>query len=358
MNENPKPLTARTALHLKDKLPGLPSSGLARVAVLVSLLAAFSFLAHNFFTVPTLPRLLLQTSPFILLAIGETVVMMVGCIDFSVGAMFVFGGAVVLMFNGLGMSDLEKIIDACLVCGVFGLVNGLLVAKGRLPSFIVTFAMAVAIPGFAEVIKKLMITLAGPGSQVYQNMNELPTLFKIINQDDTGARIVRFPGISSIVIITFIVVIITHLVLAKTRFGRYVYLVGNNPTASLLSGINVDRIKILAFVFSSMMAGLTGILLTSRVGGPMGGDPTGYGYEMVAIECAMIGGVTYGGGAGNIMGTVVGALIVGTLTMGLNMMNVNHFNLPIFLNALILIGAVYLSQREKKNAAEFTSAPV
>lgn len=348
MNEKLNSPAAETTPQWNEKPLGLLSSGFVRIAVLALIFAAFSLLANNFFTVPNLPRLLLQTSPFALLAIGETVVLMVGGIDFSVGAMLLFGGAVVLMFNGLGLSDSEKIIDACLVCGVIGLMNGWLVARVRLPSFLVTFAMAIAIPGIAEVVRNFMIAIAGQSSLVYQYMTELPTEFRIITQDVTGAKTVLFPGISLIVIITFMVAVVSHLFLAKTRYGRYVYLVGNNPTASLLSGVNVVRIKILAFVFSSMMAGLTGILLTSRVGGPIGGDPTGYGYEMIAIECAMIGGATYGGGTGSIMGTVVGSLIVGTLTMGLEMMNVNHLHLPMFLNALVLIGAVYLTQRQNK----------
>jgi ribose transport system permease protein len=347
MNERLKSLAAKTAPYLNGKSLGLLSSGHVRLAVLVLMFAAFSFLANNFLTVPNLPRLLLQTSPFTILAIGETVVLLVGGIDFSVGAMLVFGSAVVLMFNGLDMSDWEKIIDACLVCGVVGLANGFLVAKFRLPSFIVTLAMAMAIPGIAGVLKDVMVSLAGPGALVYQYMNELPTEFTIIAHDVTGAQIVLFPGISSIVIITVIVAVVSHLILSKTRLGRYVYLVGNNPTAALLSGTNVVRIKILAFVFSSMMAGLTGILLTSRAGGPMT-DSAGYGYEMIAIECAMIGGVIYGGGVGSIMGTVVGSLIVGTLTMGLDMLNVNHLHLPMYLNALVLIGAVYLAQRQNK----------
>jgi ribose transport system permease protein len=346
--ERLKSLAVKAAPRLNGRSLALVPGGFVRIAVLALLFVIFSFLANNFFTVPNIPRLLLQTSPFTILAIGETAVLMVGGIDFSVGAVFVFGGAVVLMYNGLGMSDLEKIIDTCLVCGVVGLVNGFLVAKVRLPSFLVTFAMAIAVPGLAEVLRNVMVTLAGPGGQVYQYMTELPTLFKVITHDATGAKIVLFPGISSIVIITVIVAVVSHLVLSKTKFGRYVFLVGNNPTASLLSGIDVARIKILAFVFSSMMAGLTGILLTSRVGGPMGGDPTGYGYEMTAIECAMIGGAAFGGGAGSIMGTVIGSLIVGTLTIGLNMMNVNHLHLPMFLNALVLIGAVYLVQRQTK----------
>ena len=347
INEKLSSLATKTAPRWNGRSLGL-SSDLVRIGVLVLLFAAFSFLANNFFTVPTIPRILLQTSPFTLLAIGETVVLLVGGIDFSVGAVFVFGGAVVLMLDGLGMSFGEKIANACVVCGVIGLVNGFLVAKVRLPSFIVTLAMAIAVPSIAEGIKNFMSALAGPGALVYQYMNELPTEFTIVTQDANGAETVLFPGISWIVIITIMVAIVSHLVLAKTRFGRSVYLVGNNPTASLLSGINVVQVKILAFVFSSMTAGLAGILLTSRAGGPLE-YAAGYGYEMIAIECAMIGGATIAGGTGSIMGTVIGSLIIGTLTMGLDMMNVDHLQLPMFLNALILIGAVYLAKDKTRS---------
>jgi ribose transport system permease protein len=346
MNEKLKSLAARSVSHLSRVQPGSSSNGLLRIAVLVLLLVAFSCLAHNFFSVSGALNLLLQTSPFIILAIGETVVLVVGCIDFSIGAMIVFGGAAVVLFNGLGMSFWEKMIDACLVCGVIGLANGFLVARARLPSFIVTFAMAIAIPGIAGVFKETMGALAGPGALVYQSIEQLPVEFRIISHDASGAEIVLFPGISWLVIIMVVMAILSHLFLAKTRYGRYLYLVGSNPAASLFSGINVVRIQILAFVFSSMMAGLTGIMLATYSGAPIEYS-AGYGYEMIAIECAMIGGATITGGAGSIMGTVIGSLIIGTLTMGLTMMNVNHLQLPMFLNALVLIGAVYLAQRQK-----------
>ncbi len=327
-------------------------NGFLPFAVLVFLFVAFSFIANNFFTVRSVLNLLVQTSTFTILAIGETLVLVVGCIDFSVGAVIAFGATAVLMFIRMGMPIWAAIIAACLVCGIVGLINGILVAKLRLPSFIITFAMAMLVPGISRLFRTVMGAIASPAlySGNRQNIGDLAMnpVLKIVSHDASGADVVLFPGISWIIIIMVCVAVLSHLFLAKTRFGRYVYLVGNNPTASFLSGIKVVRIKILAFVFASMMAGLTGVLLASRLGGPPGGAA---GYEMIAIEGAMIGGASISGGTGNIRGTVVGSFIIGTLTMGLQMTNANHLQLPMFLNGLVLLGAVYLDQRQKQGGA-------
>ena len=124
---------------------------------------------------------------------------------------------------------------------------------------------------------------------------------------------------------------------------RYAFLVGSNPEASRFSGIPAVRVKILAFVLASMMAGLVGVLLTSRLGGPPGGA---VGYEMIAIECAMIGGASLSGGAGSIGGAVLGSFLISTLAMGLTMMGANQISLPTLLNGLILLVVVYLDQKQ------------
>ena len=143
-------------------------------------------------------------------------------------------------------------IAACMVCGLVGLANGFLVAKVRLPSFIITLAMAMLIPGFSRAFRTFLGALAGPALHP-ENLNHIGDLatnpaFAIYSQDANGAEIVVFPGISWIVIIMVVVAVLSHLFLTKTRFGRHAFLVGNNPTASLLSGIKVVRIKILTFV--------------------------------------------------------------------------------------------------------------
>jgi ribose transport system permease protein len=345
-NEKPETLAIKTARRLTWIQPGLFSSGFLRIVLLVLVFAFFSIFARNFFTVITVLNIFLQTSTLTILAIGETLVLAVGGVDLSAAAVTGFGGAAVAMFIGMGMPVWQAIITACMACGVIGLANGLLVARLHLPSFIITFAMAMLIPGIAAAFKVFMNFLAGPGAEYMQYMDNLPFALRMVTHDANGEEIVLFPGISWITIIMVIVAALSYLFLAKTRYGRYIYLTGSNSAASFYSGIKVVRIKILAFVLSGMLAGLTGVLITSRGGLPAGVQE---GYEFIAIECAMIGGASLSGGTGSIGGTVVGSLIVGTLTVGLEMtMYWNQLYLPLFFNSLILLGAVYLDQRQKR----------
>jgi ribose transport system permease protein len=324
---------------------GSSSKGLIRIASLLIVFAFYSIFARNFFSIITLLNLLTQTSPLIILAIGETLVLVVGGIDLSVGAMTVFGGAALAVFLQAGMPTLEAIVWSCLVCGVLGLANGILVARLRLPSFIITFAMAILIPAVSKYFQDFM----GYRPDGLNTITDLPRVFRTVAYDAGGAEIIRFPGVSMGIIIMIFLVVLSHLFLAKTRYGRSVYLVGSNRVAAHLSGIKVVRIKILGFVFASMMAGLSGVLITFQ-----GGQPAGVtqGFEMIAIECAMIGGASIFGGTGSIAGTVVGSLLIGTLTVGLQMMSYWDQNtLPFFLNSLIFVSVVALDQKQQRREA-------
>ncbi len=343
-NEKHETLAAKTALYLSRIQPGLSSNGLLPIAVLVVVFAVFSIFGHNFFSVITALNLLTQTSPLIILAIGETFVLLVGGIDLSAEAMTAFGGVALVVFSQIGMPIPEAILWACIVCGVFGLANGLLVARLRLPSFIITFAMAILIPGVSKFFQDFM----GYRPDGLDTLSDFPLVFRTVTLDANGAEIVRFPGISWVVLIMVFLAVLSHLFLAKTRYGRYIYLVGSNPAAAHLSGIKAARIKILAFVFSSVMAGFTGVLISMRGGQPAGAAE---GFEIIAIECAMIGGASIWGGTGSILGTVIGCLIIGTLTVGLQMTYWNQLYIPLFLNGLVLLSAVYLNQRQKKRIA-------
>ncbi|MGD0004516.1 MAG: hypothetical protein ABSE06_09840 [Anaerolineaceae bacterium] len=165
-------------------------------------------------------------------------------------------------------------------------------------------------------------------------------IFTIFFHDATGERIVAFPGISWIVIIMVFVAVLFHLLLTKTRIGRYTRLVGSNQVASRFSGIKVIRVRIMAYVLAGLLAGLVGVLLASQLSVPPGGA---VGYEIIGIECAMIGGASLAGGVGSIGGTVIASFILFTLSMGLTMMNINPY-IPTFLNGFVVLGAVYLDQ--------------
>ena len=268
-NEGPDLLAEKATPRLNRSQFRLPPNGLFPLVVFVILFGFFSIFSNNFFTVRSVLNLLVQTSTFRVLAIGEALVLVVGCVDFSVGAVIALSGTAMLIFARMGMPIWLAMIAACMVCGTVGLANGFLVAKVRLPSFIITFAMAMLIPGFSMALRTFLGALANPALHPgnLEHIDDLATIpvFRMITHDANGAEIVVFPGISWIVIIMVVVAVLSHLFLTKTRFGRHAFLVGNNPTASLLSGIKVVRIKTLAFVLTSMLAGLTGVLLASRL---------------------------------------------------------------------------------------------
>jgi ribose transport system permease protein len=328
---------------------GLSSNSFLPLVVFVIAFLFFSIFANNFFTVRSVLNLLVQTSTFTILGIGSTLVLVVGCIDFSLGAVIALSGTAVVVFAGMGLPIWLGIVAAIILGGVVGLANGFLVAKVRLPSFIITFAMAMVVYGLLSASRSFRG--ARPGAILHaDNLKHISDLanspvFRIVSHNASGAEVVIFPGISWVFIIMVVVAVLSHLFLEKTRFGRYAFLVGSNPRASHFSGIRVVRTKILAFVFASMMAGLVGVLLASRLGLPPGAAS---GYEMIAIECAMIGGASLSGGTGSIWKTVIGSFIISTLAQGIQMMNANQFYLPLFLNGLVLLGTVYLDQKRNR----------
>jgi len=320
------------------------------LAVFVILFIFFSIFAHNFFTIRSVLNLLVQTSTFVILAIGATLVLIVGGIDFALGAEIALAGSFVLTFARFGIPIWLSMILAICLSGLIGLVNGLLVARVRLPSFIATLGMAMFLSGAMSGIRVLIGMFASPGHTPYSPIKGLDALastpvFAVISHDATGAPVEVFPGVSWIVIIMVFTAVFFHFVLAKTRIGRYFYLAGSNQAASRLSGIRVVRVRILAFVLCGMLAGLTGVLLASRLGGAPGGAA---GYEITGMACAMIGGASLSGGSGSIGGTVIGAFLLSTIAMGLTMMNTNDTYVFMFFNGFVVLASVYLEQIRKR----------
>ncbi len=342
-------LAEKTVPQLSQIPLGLSPNRLLPLAVFMIMFVIFSIFANNFFTVRGMLNLLVQMSTFAILGIGATLVLIVGGIDFSVGAVIAVSGTAVVVFAAMGIPIWIAMIAASLLGGLIGLANGFLIARVRLPSFIITFAMAMVVYGLLAAFGAFMADHAGPIPHP-DNLEHLGDLannpaFRIISRDASGTEIVVFPGISWIVIIMVIVALLSHLFLEKTRFGRYAFLIGSNPQASHFSGIKVVRVKVMAFVLASMLAGLVGALLASRLGMPPGAAG---GYEMIAITCAMIGGASLSGGTGSVGRTVIGSLLISTLAMGITMMNINQIYVPMFLNGFVLLGAVYLDRKRNR----------
>ena len=256
-----------------------------------------------------------------------TMVIILGGIDLSVGSIIALSGCIsagcVARYNlPLPIALLMGLLVGLLV----GMFNGAVISKTTIPAFIVTLATM-------NIAKGLAYVYTG-GSPVRVVTKEWQFL---------GAGYVGiFP---TPVVILVIVLIITAIIMNKTKMGRHMYAVGGNQQAAEFSGIKVEKVKFFVHAFSGLMAGLAGIVLASRM---YSGQPTaGDGAEMDAIAAVVVGGTSMAGGSGKIGGTIIGGLIIGVLNNGLNLLNVNSFWQYVVKGVVILL-AVFLDYFRNK----------
>lgn len=285
------------------------------VALILSIATPF------FFTSSNLLAIALTASITALLAIGETFVIILGEIDLSVGAMLGFTAvitAMVLPHGGLVMG-----LAAGLGAGAgAGLINGLLVTKVNMPSFIATLASLSILSGLTLYLTK--------GNPVEVGSDA----FRLIG---TG----HILGVPTPIWILLVCAVVFGILLARSRFGRQVYATGDNFEAARLSGMPVDRVKMAAFVISGVLAGIAGFILAARLGTAQ--PSAGKGLELTAIAAVIIGGTSLLGGRGAVVGTVIGALLLGTIDNGLNLLNVSPFLQDVVKGAVILF-AVFIDR--------------
>ncbi|RIV18208.1 ABC transporter permease [Alicyclobacillaceae bacterium I2511] len=297
--------------------------------VLVVIVVILSFLSSMFFTTSNVFTLLLNSVNIGLLAIGESFVLLTGGIDLSVGAVLAFSGVLTALAFQAHMPWYVACITGILAGLLTGLFNGIVIRYTKVPPFIATFASM----GVASSIP-LIVTQANP----------IPIINKTFEYIGQGFifRVIPVP-----VVILIIVAIIAHVVLSRTVFGIHVYAFGGNRQSSRLSGINTSRIEVLVYVISGTLAGLSGVILASRLAS---GYPTaGAGNSLFeGISAAVVGGVSLFGGIGTIPGAFVGALIIGTLSDGMNIMNVDSYWQPLVIGAVILIAVTIDTFRSSK----------
>ena len=300
-------------------------SFIAQYGVIVGLAAIlifFTVMKAKFMTVDNIVNMLRQTSINGLLAIGMTFVVLTGGIDLSVGSIVGAAG----MFSALAAMAETGIpwpIAVLIGLGVgllLGAVNGIVVSYLKVPAFIATLGM---------------LSIARGVTFMASDAKPVPGLSKGFLKIGGGSvGILPYP-----VLILIVVLVICFIVLYKTRFGRYVFATGGNPSSARVSGINVKRIICSVYMISGLLAGLAGIILTSRV--TSGLAQSGNGYEVDAIAAAVIGGTSLSGGRGRLWGTIVGFLIMGVMNNGLDMMAVSSY-WQLVIKGLIIIGAVML----------------
>jgi ribose transport system permease protein len=293
------------------------------LAVLILLCVVMTLLSPYFLSLNNFLNILLATSVIGILAIGATFVISSAAIDLSVGSLLAVSAVVAgLVVKNAGLPWPLGIFAALATGGLLGLINGVLVTKGRIPPFIVTLGMLGIARGTAYILTE--------GRAIYG----LPEPLVFLGQG-------RILGVPMPVIIFLALALVMHFVLQHTRFGRYTLIVGDNETAARVTGLRVERHRVQVFVLSGALAGLAGLVLMGRLNAA---DPSeGLLYELTAITAAIIGGTNLFGGRGTIVGTVIGALIMGVIQNGLNLLAVQSFYQQVAIGAVLIV-AVWLDR--------------
>jgi ribose transport system permease protein len=297
--------------------------------ILVALIAVFSLLSFNeFFAVANARNIATDAAVLLVLAVGATYVIITAGIDLSVGSVLVFSGVVAArLMNQVGGNNWGVILvglAAALASGLaWGLLNGVLIAKAKIPAFIVTLGTLGMSLGAA-----LLIT---------GGVDEREVPFKLISDVGIG----RIAGIPYLVLIALAVAIVLGILLAQTRFGRYTYAIGSNEEAVRRAGVNVDRHLIKIYALAGTLSGLAGFMNLARFGTTtIGGHSTD---NLNAIAAVVIGGTSLFGGIGSILGTVFGVFIPAVLQNGFVIVGVQAFWQQVAVGAVLII-AVYLDQ--------------
>lgn len=293
---------------------------------LVMLCIVFSFFNPRFMTVVNFMNILQQVAVVAIAAFGMTWVILLGEIDLSVGSIIAVAGMVGAQCFAFGMGFVPAIALTLVAGALMGMLNGVLTAKLLLPSFIVTVA--------TMGIYRGMVSLPTNGA---------PAMIENVTWTAIGTE--SFLGLPIIIWVVAVLFVINQIVLSKTSFGRRAYLTGGNREAAVYSGIKVDRLKILIFMISGVMAAISGILLSSRLFSAQ--TNAGMSYELDAIAAAVLGGTSLAGGVGTMVGTLIGALIIGVMNNGMNMLSVPYFY-QLIVKGLVILVAVWLDVRGKQ----------
>lgn len=310
----------------------------AALGSLLALTLVFSMISDAFFTMGNGLTVALQVTSIAYLGIGATCVIITGGIDLSVGSILALSGVVAALLVKAGWPVPVGMLAGLVIGAACGLVNGLCVTVLKLPPFIATLGMMLVARGIALQITEAR-AIGGLGEAFAELGNG--SLWRIVKVGADGFPDVVFPGIPYPVLLMIVLAIAVAVMLNRSTLGRHLYAVGSNAEAARLSGVNVARVTVFAYVLSGLLAGLTGCVLMSRL---VTAQPSeGLMYELDAIAAAVIGGTSLSGGVGTISGTLIGAFVIGILRNGLNMGGVSAFVQQIIIGLVILL-TVWIDQ--------------
>lgn len=294
--------------------------------VFVLLVVYLSFATTKFLTLSNVVNVFRQVSNQGIIAVGMTMILIMGQIDLSVGALVAFAAVVNALLLKAGLSiPLSILVTLFLTC-LWGVLNGYVTARFRLHAFLVTMATMTLIRGMTYAL-----TSGYP-------VGGLPQDFFIYGSGQLG--FIPYPVLYMIAIF-----LAGSFVLSSTTFGRAIYALGGNEDAARLSGINVERVKIGVFVVSALVSAVSGLVLSSRL---MAGSPEiGIGWELDIVAAVIIGGTNMLGGEGKLSGTLLGVLFIGVLSNGMILLDITPYMQQV-VRGLVILGAVILNSLQEK----------
>lgn len=309
--------------------------GVQNVSLLIALIllvVVISAQDPNFLRYQNLLSIGTAITVFGLLAVVQTLVILLGALDISVGSVTGLTSVIGAMVFTATTSSVLGILSALLVGLVCGLINGIIIVYGRVNPVIATLATLAAFKGLAQIV-------SGGRSQGYTGSDPLFTTL------GRGTLL----GIPVLIYIFVAIAIVTSVVLTYTDIGRNIYAIGGNNTAARLAGINLNRYIIGVYLVVGVVGGLAGVLLTARTGSgqPISGSE---GLELEAITAAALGGAALQGGKGTITGTVLAVILLGVLSNGLTVLGVNPFWQNVAKGALLVIAVIIQQRRSGQRA--------
>ena len=311
-----------------NPIVGIVKNNVGILSVLVLLCVIVSIATSKFLKPNNLISVLRQISINAYIALGMTLIIILGHIDLSVGAIVAMSGTLTVGFIVTqGLPIPVAILLGILLGMVAGLISGMIVTYFRVPAFIITMAMMNVCSGVAYVYS------GGQATRINDDF------FSAIG---TGYL---FNTIPLPVVYMIILIIVISFLLGKTKFGTYIYAIGGNREAARLSGVPIKKVEIAVFTISGVLSAFAGLVLCSRM---YSGQPSvGNGYELDAIAACVLGGTSMSGGKGRISGTIFGAMVIGVISNGLNLIGVSSY-WQLIVKGLIIACAVLLDSQKGK----------
>lgn len=287
--------------------------------IVVVVAVAMTFASPHFLTTGNILALLLGLSIEAIVVVAMTNLMVSGGFDMSVGSVLAFTSAATAMFLRMGMPILLAVFIGLAFGAIIGLINGFFVAKVGLNPFVTTLSGL-------SIYRGLTLIITGG-----QNIASLPRAFRAIGQT-------RFFGVQTPIIIALTLILIGEILLRNSRFFRQVYYIGGNEKAARLSGIRVDRMKMLSYVLTGLFAAMAGVVMTSRLGAAS--VTAGTGMELRVITAVIIGGASLQGGEGSVLGSFLGILLMGLILNAMNLLGVSVYWQTFVVGATLLTAVV------------------